>query len=117
MSEGKLINERPIVMAEVIDTLTTLEKEEKELNFRSNKAKNYIKAFIKLDLKHANELSKKIQELNIPRLKERQIVKIIDSLPTTLDELRMIFVGETTTINDENMKKLLDVVNDYVKKK
>ncbi|MBU2639179.1 MAG: hypothetical protein KKG75_00555 [Nanoarchaeota archaeon] len=117
MSNEKLIQERPITMAEVGSSLEKLEKEEKELNFRSNKAKAYMKNFAKLDIKKANELFKKIQELNIPRLKERQIVKVIDTLPKGIDDLRMVFVGETTTVNDENMNKILDVVKDYVKKK
>ena len=117
MSNEKLIHERPITMAEVADSLEKLEKEEKELNFRSNKAKAYVKNFTKLDLKKTNELFKKMQDLNIPRLKERQVVKVIDTLPKNLDDLRMIFVGETTTVNDENMNKILDVVKDYVKKK
>lgn len=117
MSNEKLIQERPITLAELGDDLTKLEKEEKELNFRSNKAKAYIKAFIKTTKKQSEELNKKIQELSIPRLKERQIVKIIDLLPKDLDDLKMIFVGETTTVSDENMKKILDVVKEYVKKK
>jgi DNA-directed RNA polymerase subunit F len=117
MPENKLINERPITMVEVASDLAKIEKEDKELNFRSNKASAYIKAFTKLDLKQVNELFKKIEELNIPRLKERQIVKAIDILPKDIDELRMVFIGETTTVSDENMNKLLDVVKEYVKKK
>ena len=117
MSDEKIINERPITMVELSGDIDNLEKEEKELNFRSGKTKAYLKQFVKIKIKDAEELRKKIEELNIPRIKERQIVKIIDMLPETLDEIKTLMVGETTTITDENMKKILDVVKDYVKKK
>ena len=117
MSDEKLINERPITMAELAEDLATLEKTEKELNFRANKTKAYFGQFVKVKLKDSQELYKKILDLNIPRLKERQVVKILDIMPENIDELRMLMVGETTTVNDENMKKILDVVKEYVKKK
>ncbi|MAG52568.1 MAG: hypothetical protein CMH62_01255 [Nanoarchaeota archaeon] len=116
MSEEKLVNERPITMVELADDLNKLEKKE-ELNFRSNKAKKYLNHFAKITIKDVKDLTKKIQDLNIPRLKDRQIVKVIDTLPDTLEELRMLFVGETTTVNEDNLKKILEVVKEYVKKK
>ena len=117
MSDERIISERPITMVELSEDLDNLEKKEKELSFRANKTKSYLKQFVKIKLKDAEELRKKIEALEIPRIKERQIVKIIDMLPESLDELKMLMVGETTTISDENMKKILDVVKDYVKKK
>ncbi|MBS3157033.1 hypothetical protein J4442_02555 [Candidatus Woesearchaeota archaeon] len=117
MSDERIISERPITMVELSEDLDSLENKEKELSFRANKTKSYLKQFVKIKIKDAEELKKKIEGLDIPRIKERQIVKIIDMLPESLDELKMLMVGETTTITDENMKKILDVVKDYVKRK
>jgi DNA-directed RNA polymerase subunit F len=117
MSSEKIISERPITLAELADDLDKLEKEEKELNFRSNKTKAYLNHFKKLDMKQVKEITKKIEDLEIPRLKERQVVKLIDSLPKTEEEIKLIFVGETTTVTEENTKKLLEVIKEYVKKK
>ena len=117
MSNEKLIAERPITMVELAEDLEKLEKDEKELNFRSNKTKTYLSHFAKISFKDVKEITKKIKKLEIPRLKDRQIVKVIDILPKDIDDLRMVFVGEITTVNDENMKKILDVVKDYAKKK
>tara|TARA_Y100000034_G_scaffold116664_1_gene155248 strand:+ start:923 stop:1267 length:345 start_codon:yes stop_codon:yes gene_type:complete len=113
----QVTNERPITMSELTEDLATLEKKEKELNFRSNKTRSYLNNFKLLPIKDAEELSKKIEALDIPRLKDRQVVKVVDMLPQNLDEIRMIFTGETTTVNEENLKKILDVVKEYVKKK
>ena len=104
-------------MVELANDLAKLEKDQKELNFRSNKAKTYLNHFTKITIKDVKEITKKIQALEIPRLKDRQIVKVIDTLPKDIDDLRMVFVGETTTVNEENMKKILDVVKEYAKKK
>jgi DNA-directed RNA polymerase subunit F len=116
MPDLELIKERPITMAELSEDLISLEKKE-ELNFRSNKTKAYLNSFKIIPFKEAKELAKKIEDLEIPRLKERQVVKIIDTMPQTLDELRMIFSGETTTVNDDNLKKIIEVMKEYVKKK
>ena len=70
-----------------------------------------------LTLAVPEEIKKKIQELDIPRLKERQIVKIIDMLPKSEEELKMLLTGETTTITDENIKKIVEVTKNHVKKK
>jgi DNA-directed RNA polymerase subunit F len=117
MPETKIINERPITMTELAEDLATLEKEGVELNFRSNKAKTYLNNFKKVTIEQVEEITKKIEELEVPRLKDRHMVKIIDILPQNLDEIRMIFTGETTTVADENLKKILDIVKEYVKKK
>ena len=117
MPNEKLITERPITMVELARDLEKLEKTEKELNFRSNKTKAYLNHFTKITIKEVKELTKKLKDLEIPRLKDRQIVKIIDTLPIDIDDLRMVFVGETTTVNEENLKKILDVMKEYVKKK
>ena len=43
MSNERLIQERPITMVELAEDLAKLEKEQKELNFRSNKTKRTSK--------------------------------------------------------------------------
>jgi len=110
MPSSIILEEKPIHLAEL---KTKLEKRDSELGFRATKTKEYLKKFAKLDIKKSQELIKKIQDLNIPRIKNRQITKIVDLLPTNLDELRMIFVGEITTITPENMQQILDVVKEY----
>ena len=61
------------------------------------------------------EAIKELEKLNIPRLKERQMVKIIDILPTDIDSLRTLLIGENLIIKQEDLIKIVDVVKKYAK--
>tara|TARA_Y100000034_G_C6776377_1_gene346688 strand:- start:180 stop:533 length:354 start_codon:yes stop_codon:yes gene_type:complete len=117
MPNSEIVQETPITLSELKEKINVIDKKDEELNFRANKVKEYLNKFVKLDVKKVEEIKKKIAELEIPRLKDRQVVKIIDIMPDNLDEIKMIFVGETTTVNPENLQKILDVVKNYVSKK
>lgn len=110
MGQFKIINEKPIGMAQLKDKLKEIEKRKKELSFRANKTKEYANSFDVEKTKEAEALAKKIEGLKIPRLKERHIVKIIDIMPKDLDSLKAILSGETITVKEEDLKKILNVV-------
>ena len=65
----------------------------------------------------AKELEEKLTKLNVPRLKEQHIHKIIDVLPTTVKDLKVVLQGYTLTVNNDNMKKIADTVNGFVETK
>jgi len=117
MASVKLVQESPISLPELKEKLAEIEKRDKELTFRGNKVKDYLNKLIKLDTKQSGELKKKIQDLEIPRLKDRQITKIIDILPEDVDDLRAVFTGETTTVTQENLEKIIEAVKPYIPKK
>lgn len=115
MSIPGILEEKPITMTELKEELEKIKKK-KELNFRANKTQEYLSQFSKYDYNKAKELIDKINKLNIPRLKEEYIVKIVDILPTTLDDLKALLQGYTVTIKNENMKKIVEVVKQFVEK-
>ena len=71
---------------------------------------------VKIDKKTALELKQKLLSLDIPRLKDRQIIKIVDMLPEDIEELRAVFTGEVTTITQENLEKIVEAVKPFVQK-
>jgi len=115
MVKPVIISESPVSMADMKDYLENVKKNEKELNFRSNKTYDYISQFSTLDKKKADELKQKLEKLNIPRLKDVHIIKIIDLMPMSVDDLKSILLSYTITINNENLKKIIDVVDGYRK--
>ncbi len=116
MSTSGILEEKPITMTELKEELEKIKKKNKELNFRANKTQEYLSQFSKYDYNKAKELIDKINKLNIPRLKEEYIAKIVDILPTTLDDLKSLLQGYTVTIKNENMKKIVEVVKQFVEK-
>lgn len=115
MTIGDILEEKPITMAELKEELDKIKKK-KELNFRASKAQEYLSQFSKHDYNKVKELIEKINKLKIPRLKEEHIVKIIDVLPTRLDDLKSLLQGYTITIKNENMKKIVEVIKQFVEK-
>lgn len=115
MPEIKTINEIPLTLTEMKEHLINLEKRDKELNFRGKRVKEYLDIFVKSNKKQVDELKQKITALNIPRLKDRHIVKIIDTLPEDMDSVKILFIGENITIKQEDIQRIFDVVKEYTK--
>ncbi|MFH0798015.1 MAG: hypothetical protein V1906_01240 [Candidatus Woesearchaeota archaeon] len=107
MTEFSIVSENPITLADLKDRIAKIEKRDKELNFRGNKTKDYLAAFNINTLKEVAELKKKIEDLNIPRLKDRHIMKLIDIHPADMDSLKMLISAETITVKEEDLKKIL----------
>jgi len=115
----EIIDEKPITISEVKEILTKRDKNlttglsEQEARI-FNKAKNYVIKFSKLSSEDAKGLKEKIKELNL-NLSEENIVKIVDILPKTPDELRTLFSKEEKfKYNEEEIKKILDCIAQYV---
>jgi len=115
MSSFKIISETPVTMAELKEDFKRIQKRDEELGLRSGKTLDYLNLFVEIKSSEAKELYKKIEDLGIPRLKPEHIVKVIDLLPGTVEEVKTIFSGQPLTINNDNCKKLVDAVKDYKK--
>ena len=115
MGDLQIISETPLNMHQLKKELEAIKKRDSELNFRANRAEEYLSQIA--PNKHADELLDKIMHLNIPRLKEQHVHKIIDISPTTLNELKVVLQGYTITINNDSMKKIVDTINEFLEKK
>ena len=109
MSEITVLSEKPLTLSELKEKLAKIEKRDKELSFRANKTKEYLANFTVKE-KGISALKKKIEELKIPRVKERHIVKLIDIMPKDIDSLKMILSGESLTLKEEDYQKVLEAL-------
>lgn len=110
MVEINVIEEKPLTLVEVNEKLKQILKRDKELSFRGNKTKEYLDSFVQKTMKEVEELKKKIIELDIPRLKDKHIAKIIDIMPEDMDSLKSIFSGEPITLKEEDLKRILGII-------
>ena len=110
MSNLKVLEETPLSTVEIKERLEKRKKRDKELSKKATKTMEYLNTFTSLKLKEAEDIKKKIINLNIPRLRERHITKIIDVMPKDMDSLKVLFSGENITIKEEDLKKILDVI-------
>jgi len=94
----------PLSMAEALEHIKSCRDSEAEIV-------GFIKKFNKLKAKEAKELRKDIEALGIMKIKPEYIVKIIDLLPETAEELNKIFVD--VSLDGDETKKILDAIKKY----
>ena len=90
-----------------------IKKRDKELNFRSQKTEEHLASAAAY--KDAEKLFDKLNKLNISRLREQHIHKIIDVMPATVKDLKVVLQGYTISVSNENMKKIVDTTKSFVK--
>ena len=71
----------------------------------------FIKKFVKMKPEKAEEMRKKLEELDLIKLKQEDIAKIIDLLPENSEELNKIC--NETGLNEDETNKILDIVKEF----
>ena len=108
MADIDILEQKPISMAELKEKLTVIKTEKGELNFRADKVYAYLEDFAE---PNALEVYKKLVGLEISKLRDRHIVKIVDLMPKDADSLKAIFSGEVAVLKQDEIQKILEVVN------
>jgi DNA-directed RNA polymerase subunit F len=116
MTNPKVISETPVTMAELKEELKAIKERDKALNFRAEKTEEYLDNFTTLTAKEAKDLQKKIDALEIPRMRTEHIVKLVDLLPTTQEEVKIVLQGYTITLTKENLKRVADAIAESTNK-
>ena len=109
MSDIELIEEYPLSMPELKEKLEDIKKKF-ELDARANKTVDYLNMFSKASAKEALKLREKLKSLEISRLKEKHIAKIVDINPKDLDTLKTIFANEPLQLKPEELNKILEAL-------
>lgn len=113
MSKPQVIEQEPISIVELKATLSKIKKRDEELSFRAEKTDEYAQAFARLSQAKAKELKKALEELDIPRFTAEDIVKLIDILPTTEEDVKLTLQASTASVTKENIKKIAEIVADH----
>ena len=95
--------ERPITMAEVVSLAGDSEKAEE--------IKKFVKSFSKMDVKKALEMKEELKGLDLIRLKDEHIVKIVDFVPKSASELNKVIIE--VSLDSDEVTKILEVTGKY----
>lgn len=112
--KGKILTETPVPLTEVKDVLAKA-KENSELSFRAQKAFDHLEGISVLSAKKAKELRTALEKLDVPRLREQHIAKLIDTLPSTTNDVKLVLQNYAIAITNENLKKIADTIAEFVK--
>lgn len=114
MGRPEFIEEHPVGLVEVKTSLDAIEKRDGELNYRSNKVKEYMDSFGGgLSISKKEQLKKKLLELNLVRIKEEHIIKIIDFLPKTANELKVVLMAYPLSLPKKDQDSIVEVVKAF----
>ena len=102
---------RLVSLAEVKNILKKIEKQRKDLLYEQRIALEHANKFAKLSVKKTNELIKEL--LTIEKLEERHAYKIAEILPTDDEDVKALFAKERVALDDEDIKKILEIVSKY----
>ena len=80
-------------------------------NESESKIKNFMEDFKKLDLEKAKSLRKKIEEMELLKVKDSHISKIIDLIPEDKENLNKIFTD--VSLDEDESKQILDVIEEF----
>lgn len=95
------------------EVLNSLKKRKvKDLTYEQKICLDFLKKHVKMKVTDARKLMEELQEIG--RINERQASMVVNILPTTKDEVKLIFSKERTTPKDEELKKIADTVKKYV---
>ncbi len=95
--------EKPITLSEVYELVGD--------NERAEEIKKFLKNFVKMDNKKVKEMKQELLSLDLIKLKETHIVKIIDFKPEDSTELNKILTD--VSLDEDETKKVLDVTKKY----
>jgi DNA-directed RNA polymerase subunit F len=98
-----IVEEKPISMAEVVSLVGESEKGEA--------IKKFIKGFNKMPIEKANEMKSELANLDLIKLKEAHIVKIVDFMPKDASELNKAI--SEVSLDQEEITKILDAVKKF----
>ncbi len=97
-------NNEPLSMVEALEYVKKDEENNKEII-------GFIKKFNKIKFKEAKELRQEIESLNFLKISPEHIVKIIDILPETQEEMNKIF--SDISLDEDETKKILETIKKF----
>ena len=115
--EPKIISQTPVTLAELREEITKIKEREKEASIRITRMEDYLNAFVELSPEQGKELRTALTNLAINRLKEEHICKIVDILPKTVNELKVVMQGYALSLTNDASSKIIDTINEFLAKK
>ena len=71
----------------------------------------FAKKFTKMKTETAKDIRKKIEELNLLKVKPEHISKIIDIMPEDAGDLNKVFID--VSLDEDETKKILEIIKEH----
>ncbi len=95
-----ILNQKPLNLAEVKELAGDLEEKKQ--------VETYLKKFGKIDKKKSAEISEALRGLGNAKIRESDIVKVVDFKPEDMEDLNKIF--NEVSLTEEEANAILEIV-------
>ena len=112
MANYEIVNKKPTHSSKIIENLNS-KLEERELTYREEKVLEYLKKFNKLSSSNFEKALQELKDLNIARIEEAQLIKILEIMPKNGTELRSIISHGGVIVVDETVEQILSILKKY----
>jgi len=110
MVKPQLLSETPMSLVEVKAEIERIKQRDPQLNFRTGKCEEYVNDIVSLSAEQASAVRKKLRELGISRLKEEHIIKVVDLLPKTPEDVRIVLQGSASHLAKKDLEQIAAAV-------
>ena len=113
MVKPQLLGETVLSLPEAKAELENIKARDTTLSFRATKCEEYFNDLFVLSAAKAVDLKKKITDMGIARLKEEHVVKIVDLLPKTADEVKIVL--HNVSLSKKDQEQIAAAVQELVR--
>lgn len=113
MTNPEFVEEKPVSLADVKTILQHIEKRDVELGYVSAKCKEYLDSVALLPEDKKEALYGKLVGLNLTRLKEEHFIKIVDFLPMSVQELKVVLQAYPLSLPKKDQESIIAVVREF----
>lgn len=108
--KDKILSEEPVSLPFVKEVLTKMAEKE-ELNFRAQKTLEHAET-ARLNVKQATSLITALEKLNIPRWKPIFSHKLVDTCPTTPEQVKTVLHCYNVTFSKEYLNSIASTIKE-----
>lgn len=112
MKDVSIISKEPVPISEVHTAIS--KRKDEERNYEQKLVWEHVSKFKKIGVREARKLLEELKALELRRLKDEYIIQIIDILPKNEKELKSIFATSKFNLHEDEYKKIIDIVKNYV---
>lgn len=109
----KLLESKPV---NFVEAKNILDKKGEDLGYEQKITLEYLRKYVKVDDNEIKKLSDELKK-ELPDLKDYQVVMIIEILPKDKDDVKTLFMKERTNLTDEQIDKILKILDNLKLKK
>ena len=106
-----IISEEIVNKSKAKEILEKLQKEREELKYEQKNSLELLAKSVKLDVTKSAELETELKK--IEKLRERQVISIVNFLPEDKGDLRAILNKDYAALTNEEIDSILKTVKEY----